>query len=429
MDLQTSFQEASASGTGRLHRPQASGSAGAPNEAGEGTQSSPSASESQEGAQCSIVRIFRAELRKSDRQPEIRTQIRKLAGLCAQFGNELLTANYLLYKHAKNGSGDLTAPLAQEKLEADARYRAWGDRLTSYCRDAIARRVTGIIRARGREVLRGECSLPTFLRRGAILVRERGVKLWKDDEARLWCSLKVEPDADPLKFDLWVKNLAKSPGYAQVLDRLLSGEYKITQAQVLVVDGYKVSLRLAYEAQVAESQEERIGSVVKDQDGFALQIGDRVTSFHFDVLEAARRKQAIDARCVQCWRLLRGRRLKKRRVRIYRSGTLDKISRAWIKYQRTWSQQLAAAVIGAAVKAGCGRLEIPSAGMFASWYVTALDWTAVHSALRSKAEAAGLQISQIETEEERKRDLRKTERKAKKKIASAQMDAVGLQSA
>jgi hypothetical protein len=297
-------------------------------------------------------------------------------------------------------------------------YREWKDRLSSYARDAIARRVTGLIRSRGREVLRGEASLPTFLRRGSILVRERGVKLWREG-GRLYCSLKVEPDTRPLTLELWVKGLHEY--YASVLERLLDGEYPIGQAQLKIVEGYKVSVAFAYTARRPKRTEALDGSVSSDEAGLCLRVGKKRIAFEFDVEDALRRKQAIDARRVQCWRLLRGRRLKRRRARIYRSGTLRGISNAWTSYQRTWAQQLASAIVASAVREGCGALLLPSPGVLAGW-LPDLDSTGLHLALENAAKKAGLRITRFETENEQKRKARKEERNARKKEAAAQSD-------
>ena len=345
-------------------------------------------------------------MRRSDNGASTLDQIRRAAVLCSQFGNEVLTANYLLYKYKGDTGVDLERSLLAEAAEATGRYKAWGDRLSSYVRDAVVRKVSGLIKARGREVMRGECSLPTFLRSGAILVRERGVKIWKDEDGRLYCSLKIIPDQEPLIIELWVKGLHAY--YGGVLDNLLSGEYEISQAQVLLVRGFKVGIRLAYSMKVTPLTGGAAAEVIKGEgDELSLRIGARSVSFGFDVLEAARRKSAIEARRVQCWRLIRGRRVKKRRARVYRSGALSRISNAWTDYLRTWSQQLASAMVKAALRARCSEIVLPSPAMFETWFIPQLDWTQVHNAIADRAEREGMRVSVVATEREMARKTRK----------------------
>lgn len=410
--------EKQASGRATSRSPQAPGRAGAPQEAGAGQSPAPALDSG--SALNTITRVFRAEMRKSDDQDAVIQRIRRVAGLCAQFGNEILTANYLLYRHNKETDARLAAVLLEEAVAGEGRYKAWGDRLSSYTRDAITRRVAGLVKSKGREVIRGESSLPTFLRRGAILVRERGFKLWRDDDKRLLCSLKVEPDADPVTIQLWVKNLR--PYYTGVLDKLLDGSYKITQAQVLIARNFKVSVRISYSADIEPATGDREARIVSEDSALALAVGTRTFSFGFDVAEASRRKHAIECRRVQCWRVLRGRRVKKRRARIYRSGTLSKLSSAWNDYQRTWSQQLAAVIVDRAVREKCSSIVVPSPQTLGEYFVSELDWTLVHNSLVSRAERAGLKITQIRTENEQKRDLRKIARDQARQAAKNQQN-------
>ncbi len=402
-------------GTGGLHPPQAfrAASAGATAAPGDSSESPGviSAEEPISTQQRIVHRVFRADLRRPDAGQEksradLLGKLRQASWLCAQFGNECLTANYLLFRH-RGGEEDaaLRQALEAEQLEASGRYRAWGDRLSSFARDAITRAVSGLIKARGREVMRGESSLPTFRRRGAIRVRERGFKLWQEN-GRLYCSVCVVP-GEWIEIELWVKNLHKSPQYQAVLEGLLAGTHKIGQAQVVIVDNYRVSVRILYAARVRAAAGGKVGEIVPTESGIALRVGASIIGFDWDVVDAARHKAAIEARRVQCWRLLRGRRLKRRRARIYRSGTLSRLSRAWMDYQRTWSQQLAAAVAREAKRRGVVRLSVPTAEAFADSFVSTIDFGQLAQAITNACEGAGIAVTQIPSQKEQERELRK----------------------
>jgi hypothetical protein len=379
-----------------------------------------------------VHRVFRADLRRpSDAQGEARKQLlsdlRRTASLCAEFGNRCLTSNYLIFRHRNDKElGPVLEALREEQVEARRRYREWGEKLSSYARDAIVSSVTGLIKARGREVLRGECSLPTYRRTGAIRVRERGVRLERRD-GRLFCSFCAEP-GKWVELELWVRNLHKSPRYAAVLEGLLSGKYKIGQAQILIEPHNKVSVRMLYQAEVQEAPGEGMAEIVASaESGIGLKIGERVEPFEFDAQEASRHKQAIEARRVRAWRLLRGRRLRRRWPKIYRSGTLSRLSTAWVNYQRTWSQQLAAAVVHKAEDARVRKISVPTAEKFSEALGKLIDFSQLSQAIVNAAEARGMTVTQVSTEREQRRELRKEEVQARRKAKETAAAAEGLQ--
>jgi hypothetical protein len=369
-----------------------------------------------------INRVFRADLKRHHTDEEqhrmLMSRLRQASFLCSQFGNHCLTANYLLYRHkdaAEDGDKLLDA-LAMEQADAKGRYRDWADKLSSYSRDAIAKTVVGIIKARGKEVMRGECSLPSFHRRGAIRVRERGVRLWRDEDGFLWASLSVFPKEEPIAMRLWVKGLAGP--YRETLERLIAGSAKITQGQVVIVDGYKVSLRFSYQEEVDESGSSLPAQLLITSTGLSLQAGPRTIPFGFDVLAAARRKEQIEGRRIQCWRLIRGQKLKRRRTRIYRSGTLSKISRAWTDYQRTWAQQLGSAVVKECAKWKVGALAIPTSAKMAESFVELLNWSLIEQSIRNSCDKAGIEVSQIKADSEQKDGLRTKAKRVRREPSS-----------
>jgi hypothetical protein len=346
----------------------------------------------------------------------------------------LLSANYLLYRHGWTPKGPgkaaeqdarLMDALAAEARDATGRYRQWGDRLNAYTRDAVTRMVTGLVKSKGREVLRGEAALPTFHRRGALRVRERGVRLWAEGEGnarRLFCSLSVLPNADPMVLELWVRGLRRSPRYAAILEKLLAGTYPITQAQLLLVQGFKVSIRLAYSVERPPVAEGGTAAVGTDLGLMAADGAWRVDCGR-EVADLARRKAMLEQRRVAAYRLIAGRRLRRRWPRRYRPGTLGRLHVAWTNLQRTWAQQYAAWVVRECRARRVAHLILPSTGLAAQEHGAALDWTVILQAVANKCEEAGIRTSQIQTEREQQRDLRKQEQKARRDARKKTMDS------
>jgi hypothetical protein len=258
-------------------------------------------------------------------------------------------------------------------------------------------------------------------------VRERGFKIEKR-EGRLFCSFCAEP-GKWVELELWVKNLYKSPRYAAVLEGLLNGTLKIGQAQILIDPHNHVSVRVLYEVEVQDAEGAAVAEIVASKEaGIVLQIGEHAISFEFDLEELARCKRDIDAQRVRSWRLLRGRRLRRRWPKLYRSGMLARQSKAWINKQRTFCQQFAAEIAKQAAAKQVGEIAVPSAEKFAEAIGSLIDFGMLSQSISNAAEGRGMKIAQITTEREQKRELRKKEleekRKAKKNLPAAE----GLQS-
>lgn len=168
--------------------------------------------------------------------------LRRLAYVCAQFGNELLSAQYVQAK--TNGR----EPMAEELTP----YTDYNDRLSSYGRDAIGREVVGIWRRCGRDILSGKRSLATFSADRALVVRDRGVKVYRR-EGRYWVSLAPEP-AGRGKVELAVSNkrIAMDSFLKILMRRLDEGTYPVTKASVTFKRG-KLRLYLTYNRPVNDS--------------------------------------------------------------------------------------------------------------------------------------------------------------------------------
>jgi len=365
------------------------------------------------------IKVFKGYLRRvpADDQEgrahrrEVLGQLRQASYHAAQFANLLLSLNYLKFKFEQRGE----IPDSLDK-EIKRQYTAWNDRLSAAVRDAVSRSVVGKIRALGRKVMRGDVTLPSYRRRGALLVRgDRGaVQLWQDN-GRVFCSLKITPEP-PVVLELWVKGLKTSPGYRAVLDRLLDGTYAVKQAQVIFPEQGEVEVRLAYELPVVERTGNKVATLEIEEEALLLRWGQRRALFPHEVGHLARVKRQIEARMAKARREAR-RTERHGRSRFYQYRVLRRFRRRWYHIQLTWRQQLAARIIRQAEAWGVDEIELPTGGKFAEELNQLLDWSALASTLAAKAQERGLRVSQIPSQEEQEQEGRKQARKQRRSRA------------
>ncbi len=336
-----------------------------------------------------VIRVFKAYLRRIpadanavDRQAAlaVRTRIRQAAAWASAFANQLATDAYLAFRLGQELPSELTAERAE-------RYRAYGDRLSAAVRDSIKQRVVGAIRRLGRDVMAGKVSLPVFRRDGALVIRETGVRLWRD-AGRLYCSLRIDT-GPPIVCELWVKNLRKSPRYQAILERLLDGTYPIRQAQVLL-DGKELSVAFAYRAPTPQQRGVRQARVEIGEEQLLLTCGPRVAAFAHEIRRLTAVKRHLEARMRKARQ--EASQIQAGKGRPYRYRMLRRFRRKWYHAKRDWHLRLAVGIVKQALAWGCSAIALPTSRRLAESFVQDLDWSGLATTLKAKAEEAGLKV-------------------------------------
>jgi hypothetical protein len=178
-----------------------------------------------------VHRTCRVPLRISNQTQWI--ELRRIAYLCASFGNHLLTESYA---KAKGVSG----------LHPYSDYRAM---LSAAVRDAVSSECVSIWSKLGRQILRGEQTLARFAVDRALVVRGQAVSLERTPADGLVLRARLLPaQAGPaMTFAVWMPALRRDRWLSDVLGRLESASYRLTRlAVVFERPGRKVAAFVSY---------------------------------------------------------------------------------------------------------------------------------------------------------------------------------------
>jgi len=160
-------------------------------------------------------------------------ELRRIAYLCASFGNHLLTESYA---KAKGVSG----------LHPYADYRAM---LSAAVRDAVSSECVSIWHKLGRQILRGEQTLARFAVDRALVVRGQAVSLERAPDNGLVLRARLIPaQAGPaMIFPVWMPPLKRDRWLSDVLGKLESESYRMTKLIVVFErPGRKVAALVTY---------------------------------------------------------------------------------------------------------------------------------------------------------------------------------------
>lgn len=315
--------------------------------------------------------------------------LRRLAYACAAWGNRVLSEQYAKAK-------GLTAEWKT--------YREDNDVLSAAIRDAVSREVIGMWRRLGRRILRGEQTLGRFSADRALVIRDRGVRLVRDETGAYVLRLRLHPQAvdEATELKVWMPALRKDRYLRELLAAAHAGDFPITKATLQFErPGRKVYVRLAYQKTLgaapvrvgaAEVTTEPDEGLMIRANGHRLSLADRVTRLremkaHYAAIHARLRRDLGK----------RGRRQIHRRALLtagsfeaWSSGPVHELSRAVIAW--CVAEQVAVIV----------------------WRVVAdgeLPWDRLHEQVTYKAVDAGLTVvspspSQTEADPAQERELR-----------------------
>ncbi len=143
------------------------------------------------------------------------SQVRRIAFLCANFGNHLLTESYA---KAKGLNG----------LHPYIDYR---DLLSAAVRDAVSRECVGVWRRMGRRILRGEQTLARFAADRALVVRENGVVLERNADGQLALRVRLQPQSQgpATVFAIRTEVLRRDRWLGDIVEKLEAGTYRLTK--------------------------------------------------------------------------------------------------------------------------------------------------------------------------------------------------------